>query len=673
MQNIRLPFLEGGGEMGALMRAHNWSTSPLGSPDDWPASLRTVVGLLLNSKFPMFVAWGPALGLLYNDPYAEILGDKHPGALGLSFRDIWAETWKDMGPLLERVLAGEATYSENLPFTLLPDGYAEKKWFTFSYSPVCDESGMVVGLYCCCTETTAQVLAARKGKQEHERLRQLFEQAPGIMAVLREPSHIFELANTAYLELVGYRTVIGKTVREALPEIEGQGFFELLDRVYKTGEPFVGRGVSVKLQRPSGELEERFVDFIYQPTRDDEDNVNGIFIEGSDVTQAVKTGLELRAANRHKDEFVAMLAHELRNPLAPISTAAELLKLTTSDPVRIREVGEVISRQVNHMTALVDDLLDMSRITRGLLILNKEALNLNRIVAEAIEQVNALIELKHQHLAIIPVVGPALVNGDKTRLTQVFANLINNAAKYTPEYGHITVRVELQQRDVEVTIHDDGIGISAELLPRIFDLFVQAERTLDRSQGGLGLGLSLTKKLMDLHGGAVAARSEGIGRGSEFTVRLPRLCEPALEFQFRDDGSTALNTNKAMHLMIVDDNADAANLLSLLVEELGHTTTVALNASIALERAHEHPPQMLFLDIGLPDMDGYELARRLRTMPETEEAVLVAVTGYGQWEDKERARAAGFDHHLVKPINLTEITALIVSLGHETSIKNASR
>ncbi len=173
------------------------------------------------------------------------------------------------------------------------------------------------------------------------------------------------------------------------------------------------------------------------------------------------------------------------------------------------------------MTALVDDLLDMSRITRGLLLLNKEALNLNRIVAEAIEQVNALIELKHQHLAIIPVVGPALVNGDKTRLTQVFANLINNAAKYTPEYGHITVRVELQQRDVEVTIHDDGIGISAELLPRIFDLFVQAERTLDRSQGGLGLGLSLTKKLMDLHGGAVAARSEGIGRAASSRFGCP--------------------------------------------------------------------------------------------------------------------------------------------------------
>jgi CheY-like chemotaxis protein/two-component sensor histidine kinase len=369
-----------------------------------------------------------------------------------------------------------------------------------------------------------------------------------------------------------------------------------------------------------------------------------------------------------------MLAHELRNPLAPISTAAELLKLTTSDPVRIREVGEVISRQVNHMTALVDDLLDISRITRGLLILNKEALNLNRIIAEAIEQVNSLIELKHQHLAIIPAVGPAFVNGDKTRLTQVFANLINNAAKYTPEYGHITVRIDLQQRDVKVTVRDDGVGISPDLLPRIFELFVQAERTLDRSQGGLGLGLSLTKKLMDLHGGTVTARSEGIGRGSEFTVRLPQLCEPALELQSRDNGSTAVHTSEeAMHLMIVDDNADAANLLCLLVEELGHTTTVAPNASIALEQAHMHPPQMLFLDIGLPDMDGYELARRLRTMPETEEAVLVAVTGYGQWEDKERAKAAGFDHHVVKPINLTEIAALIASLGHESSIKIAGR
>ena len=173
--------------MGSLMRAHDWSTSPLGSPDDWPASLRTVVSLLLNSKFPMFVAGGPALGFLYNDPYAEILGDKHPGALGLSFRDISAEIWKDMNPLLERALAGEATYSENLPFTLLRNGYAEKKWFTFSYSPVCDESGMVAGLYCCCTETTAQVLAARKGKQEHERLRQLFEQAQELWQSCESP------------------------------------------------------------------------------------------------------------------------------------------------------------------------------------------------------------------------------------------------------------------------------------------------------------------------------------------------------------------------------------------------------------------------------------------------------------------------------------------------------
>ena len=397
------------------------------------------------------------------------------------------------------------------------------------------------------------------------------------------------------------------------------------------------------------------------------------------IIQAMR---EMKTMTSQNPNFIGELVQEMSGMAEMVNTpeAQQLFANISNEdgsinmeavPENLTKAGELLSNGAENVSS---PKIRPARITRGLLILNKEALNLNRIVAEAIEQVNALIELKHQHLAIIPAVGPAFVSGDKTRLTQVFANLINNAAKYTPEYGHITVRIDLQQRDVKVTVRDDGVGISPELLPRIFDLFVQAERTLDRSQGGLGLGLSLVKKLMDLHGGAVAARSEGIGRGSEFTVRLPQLCEPALEVQSRDNGSTAVHTSEeAMHLMIVDDNADAANLLCLLVEELGHTTTVAPNASIALEQAHVQPPQMLFLDIGLPDMDGYELARRLRTMPETEEAVLVAVTGYGQWEDKERAKAAGFDHHVVKPINLTEITALIASLGHESSIKIAGR
>jgi signal transduction histidine kinase/PAS domain-containing protein/ActR/RegA family two-component response regulator len=290
-------FLAGGGEMGARMRAHDWGASPLGQPERWPQSLRTTVSLLLNSRFPMFVAWGPELGFLYNDDYAEILGTKHPAALGRPFADIWAEIWSDVGPLAERALAGEATFHEDLPLTMLRKGYEEQTYFTFSYSPVRDESGRIGGMFCACTETTAEVTARSSLKAEQERLRDLFHQAPGFMAVLRGRDHVFEITNAAYLQLVGYRDLVGKPVREALPDVAGQGFFELLDRVYKTGEAFVGSRLPVRVQRDDrAPLEERFVDFVYQPITDARGEVAGIFVEGTDVTEAVRSEQALRAS-----------------------------------------------------------------------------------------------------------------------------------------------------------------------------------------------------------------------------------------------------------------------------------------------------------------------------------------------------------------------------------------
>jgi PAS domain S-box-containing protein len=283
------------GEMGALMRAHDWSTSPLGSPDTWPQSLRSVVGLILNSKFPMFVAWGPELAFLYNDDYRPIFGAKHPHALGRPFRQVWAEIWSDIEPLVSRALVGEATFHENLHLVTHRHGYAEDSWYTFSYSPVRDESGAIAGMFCVCTETTEKVRAERQLAAESERLRQLFRQAPGFMAVLRGPDHVFELTNAAYLELVGQRDLVGKPVREALPEVEGQGFFELLDRVYGTGEPFVGRGLPVRLRSDAGAaVDERFVDFVFQPITDGEGRVGGVFIEGSDVTESRRVEDALR-------------------------------------------------------------------------------------------------------------------------------------------------------------------------------------------------------------------------------------------------------------------------------------------------------------------------------------------------------------------------------------------
>jgi PAS domain S-box-containing protein len=282
--------------MGALMRAHDWSSSPLGPPEFWPQSLRTVASLMLTSKFPMFIAWGPELAFLYNDGYRPIFGAKHPHALGLPFQDVWSEIWPDLEPLVTKALAGESTYHEDLHLVMERNGYPEDTWYTFSYSPVRDETGGIAGMFCACTETTQEVKLRVALREEQDRLRELFQQAPGFMAMLRGQDQVFELVNDAYLQLVGHRRdIIGKPAREALPEIEGQGFFELLDKVYTSGKPFVGRNLRVGLQRqPGSPVEERFVDLVYQPVTDREGQVSGIFAEGYDVTERVQAEESLR-------------------------------------------------------------------------------------------------------------------------------------------------------------------------------------------------------------------------------------------------------------------------------------------------------------------------------------------------------------------------------------------
>ncbi len=290
-----LSFLADGGEMGERMRAFDWSASPLGPPEGWPQALKTATGILLTSKFPMFLAWGAELRFFYNDAYIDVLGGKHPAALGHAFEDIWAEIWDDVGPLARRALAGEATYFENLPLTMTRKGYEEQTFFTFSYSPLRGDDGGSAGMFCVCTETTATVLAERERLGETERLRQLFHHAPGFMAVVRGPDHVFEMANASYQTLVGRRDLIGKAVREAVPEVEGQGLFELLDKVYRSGEPFSGRSVAVRLQRrPGGPREERLLDFVFQPILDSSGAVSGIFADGYDVTERIVAETALR-------------------------------------------------------------------------------------------------------------------------------------------------------------------------------------------------------------------------------------------------------------------------------------------------------------------------------------------------------------------------------------------
>ena len=370
----------------------------------------------------------------------------------------------------------------------------------------------------------------------------------------------------------------------------------------------------------------------------------------SDITERKLAEEKLKESDRRKDEFLAMLAHELRNPLAPIGAAAGLLQRARLDEELVRKTSRIIGRQVVHMTELIDDLLDVSRVTRGQVELDQTVLDLRDIATDAVEQVMPLALARRQRLDVdVPAQG-VRVMGDKKRLVQVFANILNNAAKYTQEGGHLRLSAVARDDAVHVDIVDNGIGMAPELLARAFDLFAQAERTSDRASGGLGLGLALVKSLVELHGGTVTCASDGPGRGTRFTVTLPRL--QAASARDVPDAARDATGDEGLSIMVVDDNVDAAATLAMLLEASGHRVTVEHDPLRALERADEEAPQVCLLDIGLPGIDGYELARRLRARPATAHALLVAITGYGQDSDRQRASAAGFDRHLVKPIDL---------------------
>ena len=395
---------------------------------------------------------------------------------------------------------------------------------------------------------------------------------------------------------------------------------------------------------------------LVEPLRDASGKVVQWFGTNTDVSTLQKVQEELRDANRRKDDFLAMLAHELRNPLAPISTAAQLLRLSMDDPKRVALSGEIISRQVHHMTELIDDLLDVSRVTRGLIELDKQPVDIKSVISNAVEQTRPLIESREHTLSIQLGALQTTVHGDPVRLVQVVSNVLSNAAKYTPRGGQIALRVEARAQDVEITVKDNGNGIEPGLLPHIFELFAQGRRTPDRAQGGLGLGLSLVKSLVELHEGHVDVHSEGPGCGSTFRITLP-ICH-VKETGERERGRRQAMASRPLSVMIVDDNADAVLLLREMLVADGHQVAMFVDPYTAMAYASDHVLKVCILDIGLPGIDGYELARRLRGNPHTSGATLIALTGYGQSHDKILSEAAGFDYHFVKPVEVGELRAI---------------
>ena len=976
------------GEMAGRVRELDWAKTPLGPLEGWPQSLRIAVGICLTSRFPMFVWWGPEHVNIYNDAYIPILGARHPRALGRPARETWSEIWSVVGPQADAVMvAGEATWNERVLLVMERHGYPEETYFTWSYSPIYDESGGIGGVYCACVEETSRVMTERERDRlmreietERMRLAEAFSQAPSFLAILRGPEHVFESMNERYRELIGERDVVGKTVREALPEIEGQGFFEILDRVYATGEPFVGNAMRLFVRRrKGGPLEEAFLDFVYQPMRDPEGTIAGILVHGVDVTerqrveardqflisledalrplaeparitatgarllgeyldadrcayaevsedehtfdvvgdfnrdvpsitgryplaafgeeftrlmlagkpyvvgdigthepplenpqayrqaqiraviavplhkgerlvaamavhqatprlwtaaqvellghvasrcyesmqrtraertlreseaqfrqladampqivfsagpdghvdyfnrqwyeytglpegtvgfetwkqvhtedglrrvaeawpQALRTGqpyeieyplrradgeyrwhlgraLPIRdasgkvvrwfgtntdihdrkqteqalaasleaeqharsqaeLASRMKDEFLATLSHELRTPLNAILGWSHMLRRENVTPEKLARGADVIERNARSQAQIIEDLLDMSAIISGKVRLNvADRIDLPAIVAAAVETTRPAADAKRIEVrAEVEPLERLRIAGDPNRLQQVVWNLLSNAIKFTPDGGCVTLKAARVAERVEISVADTGEGIGAEFLPYVFDRFRQADASTTRRHGGLGLGLSIVKQLVELHGGTVRVHSEGKGHGTTFFVTLPVDVEyPETEAEGRLRESRAgvelpreeCDRIQGTRVLVVDDDPDARELVKRLLEEFGARVSVAGSSAEAMDILGANAFDVLVSDIGMPGEDGHALVRRVRELPADRggQTPAVALTAYARAEDRVKAIRAGFQMHLAKPVEPAELIAMVASLA----------
>jgi signal transduction histidine kinase len=510
---------------------------------------------------------------------------------------------------------------------------------------------------------------------ERDRLRALLTQVPAIVNFLKGPDLVFEFAHPLAVKAVGGRPLLGRPLLEALPEHAGQPYVEMLRQVYATGEPVGGTQSLVRLWQPgSGTYQDRYWNFLYQPVRSATGEIEGVMTFDLDVTEQVQARRQLEeqasalasareaaeVASRVKDEFLAVLGHELRNPLAPISTALEVMRLRG---LQTRE-QEVIARQVGYLTRLVDDLLDVSRITRGMIELQRRPTELAPIVARAMELASPLLEQRHQQVELEVADRGLAIDADPDRLTQVVTNLVANAAKYSDPGSRIRVCARRDGGEVELAVRDQGIGMARDMLERVFEPFVQEAQTLDRSRGGLGLGLTIVKSLVERHGGRVLATSDGPGRGSVFVVRLPALAADVPPRAVHDVAAAVPGAPEpGGRILVVDDNRDAAEMLKEVLQRLGHTVAVAHDGPSALDIASTFRPGLALLDIGLPVMDGYELAQQLRGRVAASSIRLVALTGYGQEADRQRSAEAGFERHLVKPIDLHHLRAVLQGLA----------
>ena len=603
--------------------------------------------------------------------FAAVMGYVPPagqhGSVGarLLLEHVVAHDRQRVDAALQELFGGQSV--GKLEYRVLGDDQIER-WIETRWSTEFDPDGKPLTSFATNIDITERRQVEDALRESEERYRNLFNSIDEGFCIIevifdeheKPVDYRFLELNPSFQKQSGMFEATGKRIREIVPDHEAY-WFEIYGKVALTGDP-------IRFVNQAKALDGRWFDvYAFRIGGPDSRKVVLIF---NNITERKQSEHKLQEQadaladlDRRKDEFLAMLSHELRNPLAALSNAVHLLRLQKNEEPVQRQARSVIERQVAQLKHLVDDLLEISRITTGRVQLRRQRIALGGIVERAIETVQPLVEQRRHELTVSLPPQPLWLHADAARLEQVLVNLLTNAAKYTEEGGHIWVTVQQEGDEAVLQVRDTGIGIAAELLPRIFELFTQAERSLDRSQGGLGIGLCLVQRLVDLHGGTVAASSV-LGQGSEFVVRLPAMRIDLLQLPPTTPAAeTADPPGTGCRILVVDDNVDAAQSLSDLLEATGHVVRMAHDGLAALEVLQQFQADLVLLDIGLPGLTGLEVAKRIRALPERGDIVLAAMTGYGQDMDRQRSKEAGFDHHLVKPADFGELEKILETVS----------
>ena len=585
----------------------------------------------------------------------QMWGRTREEALGKNCLELGYPDWHAAmhGREIEQVKATKAPIRGEVPF----NGTFGRRIYDYIFVPIIGPDGEVEAVAGTTRDVTERKRFEEELRDSEQRFRTITNALPQ-MVWTALPDGTIDYHNEQFYDFVGLEpgTAEGRTWAEDMLHPDDQaGAGKAWAHSVATGTPYE---MTYRLRHRSGDY--RWILARALPLHNEAGAVIKWLGTDTDIHEKKLAEEALQEANHRKDEFLAMLAHELRNPLAPISAAAQVLRLAPGQPDKVRQYSEVISRQVNHMTTLVNDLLDVSRVTRGMVQLEMAEVDVKAVVTQAAEQVHPLIEAGKHSLVVQLGAARASVLGDRARLIQVTANLLANAAKYTPAGGRILLSVAPADGKVRIDVADNGSGIDSDLLPQVFDLFVQGKRTPDRAQGGLGLGLALVKNIVAMHGGQVRVRSAGAGQGSTFTVELP-LASGTVAAPAAPAAPAPAAVRGQRRILLVDDNVDAAQTLAALLEAAGHLVRTVNDPRAALPAAVTQMPDVFILDIGMPGIDGHALARQLRSQPALSGAVYIALTGYGQASDRASSRDAGFDHHLVKPVDAGRLLAVLDS------------